>query len=136
MALIRKFGEMWARNPENLVDLKKFHDDPHGVYVLYYGSMPVYVGRGCIRRRVRRHGQSASKRGYWDHFSWYEVNSAAKQKEIETLLLRMLPFYLRSLTKQEGRFERKNRVDQSNDQPIPLKKPKAGPYKKSRKKQG
>jgi hypothetical protein len=48
MALIKRFGHMWARNLENIRLVSK--EKKEGVYILYDGSMPVYVGaRGSSR---------------------------------------------------------------------------------------
>ena len=41
MALIRQFGEMWARNPENIEDVPGSSKGGQGVYILYDGSTPV-----------------------------------------------------------------------------------------------
>jgi hypothetical protein len=44
------YGEMWARNPANLAEIPGASEQGgKGVYVLYDGSMPVYVGKEiCI----------------------------------------------------------------------------------------
>src|SRR6516164_7877753 len=66
------------------------------VYVLSHGAMPMYVGKGKIASRVRGHAKRAStKSKYWDHFSWFVINGGF-QDELEVVLLRTLPFYVRS----------------------------------------
>ena len=40
----------------------------------------------------------------WDHFSWYALDDQKMMHDIESLVLRMLPPYLRSLTQQKGKF--------------------------------
>jgi len=47
---VTKYGEMWARNLNNINLIPGTHA-PHGqgVYILYDGSMPVYVGKGNMR---------------------------------------------------------------------------------------
>ena len=54
MALIDKFGERWARNTENIKDkrLPGRRKGGQGVYILYDGSTPVYIGKGNIRARL------------------------------------------------------------------------------------
>lgn len=54
MALIKKFGEMWARNRENIALIPGSKQGGRGVYILYDGSTPVYIGMGNIRQRIRK----------------------------------------------------------------------------------
>jgi hypothetical protein len=77
-----------------------------GIYILYDGSLPVYVGKGYIKGRVRKARLSKSRGPFWDHFSWYILRNPKLIHDIEVLILRMLPSYLRSLTKQTGHFLR------------------------------
>ena len=51
MALVKEYGEMWPRNDSNIQIVPGSADGGQGVYVLYDGSMPVYIGKGNIRRR-------------------------------------------------------------------------------------
>ncbi len=118
MALISKFGEMWARNTDNIEAIPGSKEGGQGVYVLYDGSMPVYVGKGNIRQRVTRARESERRGQLWDHFSWYVLHDAALMNELEALLLRMLPFQLRVLNRQLAKFpdaqesqERDNRAE-------------------------
>jgi len=45
MALIDRFGEMWARNAGNIEDVPGSSEGGQGVYILYDGSTPVCIGR-------------------------------------------------------------------------------------------
>ena len=51
MALIKQFGLHWPRNQENLDELEDLAGHKSGIYVLYHGAMPVYIGRGAISAR-------------------------------------------------------------------------------------
>jgi len=62
MALIKQSGLHWPRNQENLDELEDLAGHKSGIYVLYHGAMPVYIGRGAIGARLRRHGKAGSKR--------------------------------------------------------------------------
>ena len=104
MALIKLYGEMWARNLANIKHIPRAKDGGLGVYVLYDGSTPVYIGKGNIRARLRQHRLSKRLGQLWDHFSWYVPFDVALTHDLEALLLRLLPFYLRSLTRQRGLF--------------------------------
>src|SRR5713226_2616891 len=122
MKLVSSYGRSWARNKKNVTALKEKARDPHGVYVLCDGTMPLYVGRGRIWSRVNKHMKSRSKGQYWDYFSWFEVKSRKMEKEAEALVLRMLPFYLRSLNKQRGNFTDATKVSQVHKNPDPVTK--------------
>ena len=104
MALLKKYGEMWARNPESIGSIPGSRKGGYGVYVLYNGSMPVYIGMGKIHRRIIKARDSKRRGKMWDHFSWYIPSRPTLTRDIETLLLRMLPIYLRVLTRQRGKF--------------------------------
>src|SRR5208282_6761588 len=117
MAIIVRYGTRWARNPKNIAALKVSDaGDPRGVYVLSDGSMPVYVGRGRIWKRVRRHTRGRKGR-YWDHFSWFAVKGKSQAAEIEALLLRMLPFFLRSLNRQRTNFMKAKKCKEIDPHP-------------------
>jgi hypothetical protein len=135
MRLVRKFGEMWARNPENIENIPDTEQGGQGVYILYDGSMPVYVGKGNIKRRIRGARNSKSRSPFWDRFSWYLINNSEVIHDTEVLILRMLPPYLRSLTKQKGNFLRavRDKRDKQNPRPdlISRKFPKKRRKKKS-----
>lgn len=99
MGLIKNYGEMWVRNAKSIESVPGSSEDGQGVYVLYDGSMPVYIGMGNIRQRIRNARVSNRRGQMWDHFSWYVPSSSALIRDIECLLLRMLPFYLRILNR-------------------------------------
>src|SRR5207245_10992409 len=104
LALTSKFGDMRGRDTENIEAIAGSKEGGQGVYVLYDGSMAVYVGKGNIRQRVRRARQSERRGQSWDHFSWYVLHDLAFMDELEALLLRMLPFQLRVLNRQLAKF--------------------------------
>jgi hypothetical protein len=113
MELIKKFGERWARNPKNIgsEDIPGSSAGGQGVYVLYDGSTPVYIGKGNIRQRLREANKDRRKNS-WDHFSWYVIKDKSLRHDVEVLLIRMLPFYLRHLTRQRGHFRGVSSTDQ------------------------
>jgi hypothetical protein len=104
MALVGDYGEMWARNTANINLIPGSKEGGQGVYVLYDGSMPVYIGKGNIRSRIRKARSSTTRGPFWDYFSWYTVLDSELQHDIEAFLLRRLPWYLRGLNKQRGKF--------------------------------
>jgi hypothetical protein len=104
MSIVTMFGEMWARNSQNIDRIPRSSAvGGKGLYVLYDGSMPVYVGKGNLHSRIEKARCSETRGQLWDHFSWYSLRSNAVH-DVESLVLRMLPPYLRSLTKQKGKF--------------------------------
>jgi len=119
MAVVGLYGLRWPRNKENLARLKKVMGKRTGLYVLANGSMPLYIGKGRVARRVLTHDRpGASKSKYWNYFSWFEILKPASDGELECLLLQVLPFYVRSLNKQTGSLGKNNR------QKFPDKTPK------------
>jgi len=130
MRLVRKFGEMWARNLENINRIPHPKQGGTGVYILYDGSMPVYVGRGHIRHRIDGARRSKTRGQLWDHFSWYVIENPEVIHDTEALFLRMLPPYLRSLTKQTGHFvsavetHEANRIAEVISREVPKKRKK------------
>jgi hypothetical protein len=111
MTLIKQYGLHWPRNLENLEEIEDLAGHKSGIYVLYHGAMPVYIGRGSISIRLRSHGREGSKKDqFWDRFSWFVVGKRELEHELEALLLEALPFYVRSLNQQSGRLPKKNRV--------------------------
>jgi hypothetical protein len=110
--VVTMFGELWARNQQNINRVpRSTQQGGKGVYVLYDGSMPVYVGKGNLRSRVNGARRSKTRGQLWDHFSWYSLTPQVTH-EIEALILRMLPQYLRSLTKQKGKFPGAKQIKQ------------------------
>lgn len=123
MRVVSRYGIRWARNPANIKKLRKGDPgDPHGVYILCDGSLPVYVGRGRIWARIRQHERGRKGR-YWDHFSWFAVDDHQQESEIEALLLRMLPVSLRILNKQRANFRKARRCKEPDQEtrPAPIK---------------
>jgi hypothetical protein len=111
MPLIKQYGLHWPRNAENLEEIEDVAGHKSGVYVLYHGAMPVYIGRGAISARLLSHAKEGSKKEqFWDRFSWFVVGNSSRERELESLLLEALPFYVRSLNKQTGKLSRKAEV--------------------------
>ncbi len=111
MQVVTKYGTMWARNTENIRKIPSGVDGV-GVYILFDGSMPVYVGKGNIRWRITDARRSKRRGQLWDRFSWYALANPKMMHDIEVLLLRVLPPYLRALTRQEGHFLKAKRIKQ------------------------
>jgi hypothetical protein len=107
MQIITAYGTMWARNTENIRHIPK---RTVGVYILYDGSMPVYVGKGNVRYRITAARRSKRRGQLWDRFSWYALKDQKMMHDIEVLVLRMLPPYLRGLTRQDGHFLEVKRI--------------------------
>lgn len=121
--LVIKYGTLWARNRGNIRRLRA-EGKLWGVYVLCHGAMPLYVGRGRLARRIDRHQRSKTRSQFWDHFSWYAISDRTLEADVEALLLRMLPFYLRSLNKARPRFADAERIEQVSRVADPIKLPK------------
>lgn len=121
MGLIKQFGERWARNPENIKDKRMpgKRKGGQGVYVLYDGSTPVYIGKGNIRQRLRDADKSGRRGESWNHFSWYVIKDKKLIHDVEVLLIRMLPLYLRYLTRQRGHFQDVRSTDQKTTNRTP-----------------
>lgn len=120
--LVSSYGTLWARNIQNIRRLREM-GKLYGVYLLCDGSMPVYIGRGRLSSRIRRHLRSKSRSQFWDHFSWYAIPDRRLEADVEALLLRMLPFYLRSLNKQRTRFTDANRMTDKFPKADSIKRP-------------
>jgi hypothetical protein len=119
MQLIEEFGERWARNSKNITDKHMYEKgkDRQGVYILYDGSTPVYIGKGNIPQRLRASAKHRRRKDSWDHFSWYVIKNERLRHDLEVLLIRMLPIYLRHLARQRGHFGRKgDRPQEIKDQ--------------------
>ena len=119
--LISKYGSMWARNDKNIKRILGSKKGGLGVYVLFDGSMPVYVGKGKIHQRILAADKSRHRRPFWDYFSWYVISEPSLIHDVEALLLHKLPWYLRGLNRQGGHFVNAEKVKPSNDK-IPRKK--------------
>ena len=121
LELIKKFGERWARNSENIKDKRMpgRKKGGQGVYILYDGSTPVYIGKGNIRARLIDADKDNRRKDSWDHFSWYVIKNKSLIHDLEVLLIRMLPIYLRHLTRQSGHFKGKSSTDQNPSNRVP-----------------
>jgi hypothetical protein len=84
----------------------------------------VYVGKGNIRQRIRQARKSERRGQHWDHFSWYAFRNAKLSDEIEALLLRMLPFYLRILNRQQGKLSSSRKHREKDNKAEFLHRPK------------
>ena len=120
MQLLKKFGEMWARNAENIREIPRRSEGGVGVYVLYDGSTPVYVAKGNIKRRLTSAHKSRRKGNAWDYFSWYALADKALAHDVEVLLIRVLPSYIRHLTRQSGHFRGLRSTDQQQQNRTPV----------------
>lgn len=136
LGIVGKYGKLWTRAPGNLKKLaSKELKDVTGVYALYNGTMPVYVGRGNIFKQIHRHDRNRKKSQFWEHFSWYEIKFKGLDREIESLLLRILPFYVRSLNRKGGdSFVSGKKIVAPSTEPILDRWPKGGAGKKRHRK--
>lgn len=135
MRLVGEYGLVWPRNAVNLEKLKNDLRRKKGIYVLTHGAMPMYVGKGKIASRVNGHSKPrSSKAKYWDHFSFFVINKSGFESELEVILLRALPFFVRSLNRQTGSLGKKNRLEPiPKVPPVQISLPRLG-YKKKKKK--
>jgi hypothetical protein len=125
--LVTRYGKQWPRNRSSFEELEKQGKgrEVGGIYVLYDGSMPVYVGKGGILNRLVRHRDSTTRGQFWDYFSWFEIRNSDLQADAEALLLKTLPYYLRLLNRQQANFHgRKGIKLRVNEPPDFVKKPK------------
>jgi hypothetical protein len=105
VTLIKHFGERWIRNAENIKAVPTHTNGGQGVYILYDGSAPVYVGKGNIQKRLSRANNKNKRKGKnWDYFSWYILKEKDLIHDVEVLLLRILPPYLRYMNRAAGKF--------------------------------
>jgi hypothetical protein len=112
---------MWPRNIGNINAILGSKEGGQGIYILFDGSTPVYVGRGNIRQRIRQARKSKRRGECWDHFSWYVVPD--HEQELEALLLRMLPPHLRMLNRQRGKLTGATKHAFKDEKPDPIKRP-------------
>jgi hypothetical protein len=133
MALIKQLGLHWPRNAENLEEIEDVAGHKSGIYVLYHGAMPVYIGRGAISARLLSHAKEGSrKEQFWDRFSWFVVGNSKQERELESLLLEALPFYVRSLNKQTGKLSRKLQIAAPNNDVMNVALPRLAPGRRGR----
>jgi hypothetical protein len=112
MQIVTVYGAMWARNTTNIRKIPSSKKGGQGVYILFDGSMPVYVGKGNISARLTSARRSKRRGQSWDRFSWYGLTDPRMMHDIEVLLLRVFPTYLRSLTRQDGKFVQADNVNE------------------------
>jgi hypothetical protein len=99
------------------------------------GTMPVYISRGKLSQQIHRHHRNRKKNQFWEHFTWYEINGKGLDKEIESLLLRLLPFYVHSLNRKGGDFFASGeKIEAASLEPILDLWPKGGAGKKHHRK--
>lgn len=125
--LVEKYGPFWARNDENFKRLKAEAKGSSGIYLLYCGWFPVYVGQGELVKRIT--GWRRSKTKVWDRFTWFALADSTYCRELEAILLRSLPFYLRLHNKQGAHLPvRSTKTEHKN--PITISLPKMTPRRK------
>jgi hypothetical protein len=133
IALIKHFALHWPRNQESLAELEDLAGHKPASYVLYHGAMPVYIGRGAISARLRSHSKEGSrKEQFWDRFSWFVIGKTASERELESLLLEALPFYVRSLNKQGGKLGKKLQVAAPSRELSDFSLPRLAPVRRKR----
>ena len=118
MQIVTQYGTMWARNATNIAKIPRGSKGGRGVYILFDGSMPMYVGKGKIKGRILGAAKSGRRGQFLDHFSWYAIKNPKMMHDIEVLMLRILPPTLRSLTRQGGNFKKGKRVTQGDKQAV------------------
>ena len=81
---------------------------------------------------ITTRGQKRFK--YRDRFSWFVINNDAREREIESILLQSLPFYVRIPNKQTAKFPGRIREPHKREhEQIPyIALPKLPPAKKLR----
>lgn len=102
--LVTQYGTMWPRNRENIRLVRKVARN--GVYILFDGSMPMYIGKGELGTRIKRAADSDRRGDRWNCFSWYEIRKAKYIHDVEVLILKMFPPNFRPLNRQDGNFTR------------------------------
>jgi hypothetical protein len=89
--------QVWSNVGTHRENIHAIPNQCCGVYVLFDGSMPLYVGKGHIKARISGARKSQRRGKQWDYFSWYELNDESLIHETEVLLLRILPFYFENI---------------------------------------
>ena len=88
--LIKK--NMEREKAENFIYALGRKDRGTGIYILFSGDVPYYVGmsKTSLRSRLKKHALKDHHRGQWDEFSFYQVPRQQYIKDIETLLIRVI----------------------------------------------
>jgi len=129
--LVTKYGSFWAKNEKNLAKLRKEAKDLRGVYILYCGWFPIYVGLGDLVSRITKRQNSKSKP--WDRFTWIAIENYSHARELEAIFLRSLPFYLRLNNKQAAHLPGVHSTREEDRTPVVIKLPKMTPKGRSHK---
>ncbi len=81
----------------------------NGIYILYKGDKPYYVGlsTSSLRGRIRRHATKDRHKGKWNNFSFYQILKTKYIKDVESLLLR---YYKPEGNKVKGKFRRQYKI--------------------------
>jgi hypothetical protein len=129
--LVVHYGPLWARNDKNFQKLQKTAGHSSGIYLLYCGWFPVYIGQGKIVDRISAHRKS--RRKVWDRFTWFALGDPSRRlcRELEAIFLRSLPFYLRLNNNQGARLPVRS-TKAEDKTPELIKMPKMMPKKKHR----
>jgi hypothetical protein len=101
-ALVSKYLRMWPREIFDRADVigkgkKKLLDDElkqPGVYVLYRGDEPYYVGKAKnMRARIRTHATSPMSHLYhfWNFFSAFVIKNERLMSQLEGVLIAAMP---------------------------------------------
>jgi hypothetical protein len=126
-SLIEMYGPFWPKNKKSFGQLRQEARGKYGVYLLYCGWQPVYVGQGKLTTRITGHKRSGTK--IWDRFTWFALRDPSKCREIEAIFLRSLPFYLR-LNNRQGAHLPVGSTKPEHEPPDPIAMPKMTPKKK------
>jgi hypothetical protein len=74
-----------------------------GVYILYRGDVPFYVGqaKGKLRDRLRAHANSVGglRTYFWNYFSAFIVENPSHIDEVEAILISAMPSIISNSSK-------------------------------------
>ncbi len=94
----RQFIRMWPRALFHMKEgkkvLKEALSEP-GVYVLYRGDEPFYIGKtaGPLIKRMSGHALKPNWRRYnfWNYFSAFHIKDPSHRDEVEAILIAAMP---------------------------------------------